>query len=94
VKQFENAKSKIIAKYKLSDGVSIIIAMVLEQIFKKMHNHVPLNAVIEFSGYMKNKINDKHLIIFQRPPKIVAQPNMMIGDPIEFEKRKERGDFE
>lgn len=30
VKQFENSKSKIVAKYKLSDGVSIIIAMVLE----------------------------------------------------------------
>jgi hypothetical protein len=64
VKQFENSKSKIVAKYKLSDGVSIIIAMVLEQIFKKMHGHVPENAVIEFSGYMKNKVNDKHLIIF------------------------------
>ena len=59
-----------------------------------MHGHVPENAVVEFSGYMKNKVNDKHLIIFQRPPKIVAQTTMQIGDPCEFEKRKERGDFE
>jgi hypothetical protein len=64
VKQFESAKSKIVAKYKLSDGVSIIVAMVLEQIAKKMRGPVPINGVIEFSGYMKNKINDKHLIIF------------------------------
>ena len=66
IKKFDNqnGKSKIAAKYKLSDGCSVIHAMVLDQIKGKMRDDVPIHGVIEFSGYMKNKINGKNLIIF------------------------------
>ena len=49
MKQFDqnpNAKAKIHSKYKLSDGCSVIHAMVLEQIAKKMSGVVPTNGVI------------------------------------------------
>ena len=68
--------------------------MVLEQIAKKMSGVVPTNGVIQFQGYMKNKVNNKHLIIFQRPPKLIATPGQRIGEPLEYEKREEKGDFE
>ena len=77
----------------MSDGVSVINGMVLEQIGKRMLGPVPQNGVIEFEGYMKNKVNNKHVIIFSRAPKLVATPCLRIGEPIEYEKREERGDF-
>ena len=55
---------------------------------------VPANGVIEFEGYMKNKVNNKHVIIFSRAPKLVATPCQRIGDPLDYEKREERGDFQ
>ena len=66
VKTFDqtSGKAKINAKYKLSDGVSIIHAMLLQQISAKMRGTIPKNGVIEFLGYVKNKINGKNLIIF------------------------------
>ena len=94
VKAFDQAqKSKIHSRYKVSDGVSIINGMVLEQIGKRMLGPVPPNGVIEFEGYMKNKVNNKHVIIFSRAPKLIATPSLRIGDPQEYEKREERGDF-
>lgn len=42
---------------------------------------------------MKNKINNKHLVIFSKAPKIIAHPTEVIGDPLEYEKREEQGDF-
>ena len=96
VKTFEqkpDQKAKIHSKYKISDGVSIIHAMVLEQIAKKMQGPVPTLGVIQFQGYMKNKVNNKHLIIFAKPPKLVATPHLKIGEPLEYEKRLEKGDF-
>lgn len=73
--------------------MSVIHAMVLDQIQQKIRGVIPVNGVIEFTGYMKNKINNKHLIIFQRPPKLIATPLITIGDPLEYEKRQEKGDF-
>ena len=58
-----------------------------------MRGTIPKNGVIEFLGYVKNKINGKNLIIFQRPPKLISVPSYQIGDPIEFEKRFENDDF-
>ena len=68
--------------------------MVLEQIGKRMNGPMPINAVIEFEGYMKNKVNDKYVLIFSRAPKIVADPKLKIGSPIEYEKREKDGDFD
>lgn len=59
-----------------------------------MRGVIPKNGVIEFTGYIKNKINGKNLIIFQRPPKLISAPQHQIGDPIEYEKRAERGDYQ
>ena len=59
-----------------------------------MTGPVPQNGVIEFEGYMKNKVNNKYVIIFSRAPKLIATPSIRIGDPFEYEKREERGDFE
>lgn len=92
--QNPNQKSKIHSRYKLSDGVSVINGMVLEQIGKRMNGPMPINAVIEFEGYMKNKVNDKYVLIFSRAPKIVADPKSKIGSPIEYEKREKDGDFD
>jgi hypothetical protein len=59
-----------------------------------MRGTIPKNGVIEFTGYVKNKINGKNLIIFQRPPKLISKPNFEIGKPEEYEKRIECNDFE
>ena len=67
--------------------------MVLEQIAKKMQAPVTNLGVIQFQGYMKNKVNNKHLIIFAKPPKLIATPSPKIGEPLEYEKRLDRGDF-
>ena len=40
------------------------------------------------------KVNNKHVIIFSRAPKLIATPSLRIGEPLEYEKREERGDFE
>ena len=74
-------------------GVSIIYAMMLETVMTKSKIQIPVKGIIEFQGYMKNKINNKHLVIFSKAPKIIAHPNDVIGDPLEFEKREEQGDF-
>ena len=58
-----------------------------------MRGQVPKNGVIEFTGYVKNKINGKNLIIFQRPPKLISQPEYVIGSPLEYEKRIDNEDF-
>ena len=83
VKTFDSSsgKSKINAKFKLSDGVSFIHAMLLQQISAKMRGTIPKQGVIEFTGYVKNVINGKNLIIFQRPPRLISMPESTIGDP-------------
>lgn len=58
-----------------------------------MRGTIPKNGIIEFLGYVKNKINGKNLIIFQRPPKLICAPNYQIGDPLEYEKRMENEDY-
>ena len=68
--------------------------MVLEQIGRRMAGPVPLNGVIEFEGYMKNMVNEKHVLIFARAPKLVATPSARIGEPTEYEKRVQSGCFE
>ena len=59
-----------------------------------MQGVVPQNGVIEFEGYMHNKVNEKHVIIFSRAPKLIAAPSLRIGTPEEYETREKNGEFE
>ena len=53
----------------------------------------PRLGVIEFKMYIKQEINGKTIIIFQRAPKLIANPKVQIGAPVDYDQRMKNRDY-
>ena len=99
IKEFDitdtKAESKKTVKLRcqLSDGESSVVAMMNKQVYDRMEDAISNFAIIEVFTFMKQNVKDRVILVLTKPPKLIYDCKVKIGEPKDYADNLKNGTF-
>ena len=87
-------KKTVKLRCQLSDGESSVVAMMNKQVYDKMEDALSNFSVIQVFTFMKQNVKDRVILVLTKPPKLIYNCKVKIGDPKEYADNAKNGTFQ
>ena len=89
----KDSKKTVKLRCQLSDGESTVVAMMNKQVFDRMEARITDCAVVQVFTFMKQYVKDRAVLVLTKPPKVIRELKMKLGEPHDYNENKKNDAF-